>query len=347
MHHRPLSLLFALIALLPAADLFAAGSQEVLIPVVARTPGAYASEWRTDLYLTNPDYRGNSIPVAIIFAPNEGAVQVAGADLLPRQTVILRDVLRDTFHMERGSGLIRVQSLNPSAGVIARARIYNIGGAHGEFDQSVPGYPTDSLRRKHLLTGLSGVAGNRTNVGISNPWSVPANFSISLFDASGDFRGSFSTSVPAHGVRQFNDIFTEMGKEPFDGATVEVDAAFGVYVYASVVRSDSGDATFVPGSGIAFGNELLLPTGCANPAPVNLTPPGAQEASGWIVVFRNDVEDPETLAQQIAAQYRFTITSIYKDAFKGFSADFSDETLAEIRCLYSVAWISQNSVVVP
>jgi hypothetical protein len=338
--------LLTLVGILSGATLFA-GSHEVLIPIVARTAGAHGSEWRTDVVISNPAHRGNAVPVMIVFSPNDGAVQTASADLIPRQTLVLRDVLRSSFGVESGSGLLRIQSLAPTAEIIARARIYNIGGAQGEFDQSVTGYPTDSLTREHLLSGLSGVAGNRTNIGVSNPWSVPVTVSLSLFHASGDFRGSVSTVVPAGKVVQWNDIFAQLGKEPFEDATVVVNAGFGVYAYASVVRSDSGDATFVAGSGVRFGNELLLPAACANPAPVNLTPPGSQEASGWIVVFRDDVADPEALARQLAAQYGFTVRTFYADAFKGFSADFGQETLAELRCLPSIAWISQNTVVNP
>lgn len=144
-----------------------------------------------------------------------------------------------------GGGIVRVTWDEPNARITARARIYNIGGA-GEFGQGVPGVRPESLVSDVFLPGLSGVNGNRTNVGVSNPSSQPVLFWISLYDTSGAPRGAFATYVGPRSFRQFNDIFSHFQSAPLDAAMVRVTGTDGViYAYASIVRNDTGDATFV------------------------------------------------------------------------------------------------------
>lgn len=126
-----------------------------------------------------------------------------------------------------------------------RARIYNVTN-DGEFGQGVPGVRTDNMVSDLLLTGLSGVNGNRTNVGISNPFDRHVQFWISLYDSTGQARGAFSTYVAPRSFRQLNDIFDSFQAGPLDAATVRISSSEStLYAYASVVRNDTGDATFV------------------------------------------------------------------------------------------------------
>jgi hypothetical protein len=105
---------------------------------------------------------------------------------------------------------------------------------------------TSRLVSTYHLPGLSGVDGNRTNVGIANPGTTPALVFISLSDTAGLERGGFATEIPARSYRQFNDIFDHFGTGPLNAAMVTVSSSNTVvYAAASIVRSDTGDATFV------------------------------------------------------------------------------------------------------
>lgn len=343
--YRSRILVIGFVISLCAVNLAAAGlgTHDVFVPVVARTAGASGSDWQTDLVINNVSDRNRLARILITWNGTGGMIS-GSAVLDPNETLTIRDVVKNMFGLESGVGIIRVTTTLPETAVTARAKIVNRGSAHGEYGQAVPGVPTDALMRKHYLAGLSGVDGHRTNVGIANPWNVDAKVTLALYEASGNSRQSFTTIVPAHSVRQWNDIFYELGAEPLDGAMVRVTADFGVYAYASVVDNQSGDAIFIPGSGIATGNELLLPTQCPNPAPVGLTPPGEQPADGWIVMFRSDV-DAQAKTAELASRYGFTPRTIYEAAFKGFAATFSQEVLAAIRCEAGVTVIYQNTQV--
>jgi hypothetical protein len=110
----------------------------------------------------------------------------------------------------------------------------------------VPGVRPEDLVTDHFLPGLSGLDGNRTNVGVSNPHNTDVLFWITLYDTSGLARGAFATSVPPRSYRQFNDIFSHFQSGPLNAAMIRVTASNNtVYAYASIVRNDTGDATFV------------------------------------------------------------------------------------------------------
>jgi hypothetical protein len=105
---------------------------------------------------------------------------------------------------------------------------------------------TSRLVSTHYLPGLSGVNGNRTNIGVSNPGTSTALVFISLYDTSGLERGGFATEIPPRSYRQFNDIFEHFRTGPLHAAMVSVTSSNAVvYAAASIVRNDTGDATFV------------------------------------------------------------------------------------------------------
>ena len=89
-------------------------------------------------------------------------------------SVQYRDLLA-TFGYETSRGVIRVVSSGGER-VTARARIYNVGHAAGEFGQDVPGLPLQQLSQRSVVAALSSADGNRTNVGVSNPHGVPHRF---------------------------------------------------------------------------------------------------------------------------------------------------------------------------
>lgn len=104
----------------------------------------------------------------------------------------------------------------------------------------------DSLVSDVFLPGISGIDGNRTNIGVSNPHNREELFWITLYDTSGAMRGAFATTVAARSYRQFNDIFSHFQAGPLGAAMIRVSATNStIYAYASVVRNDTGDATFV------------------------------------------------------------------------------------------------------
>ena len=334
------AVLFVCIVFPALASDFAGPS--VLIPIAGRTPGAFGSQWRTDLVVTNAARTGNPVPATIVFSRNDGARQIVNVELEPRASVVLKDVIQQTFGQASAMDMIRVGSPSATAKLSARARIYNVGSAVGEYGQIVQGIPTAKLTREAYLSGLSGVGGTRTNVGLANPGTTEVGVFLSLFEEDGSFRGGFSTVIPAGSVRQYNDIFSEFQAGPLDGATLQVTSTHGVYAYATMIRSDSGDADFITATGVQIDeSEAVVMPQCANPAPLHLAP---LPAGGWIVMFVPGT-DPVARTAQLATELGFTPSYVYEAAFSGFTANLTQATIAALRCAPAVERIEQNALV--
>jgi hypothetical protein len=222
---------------------------EVLIPAVYRGTGANDTLWRTEIVISNVTRDPQIAPVqtTITFHGDNGLTHQVSMPLSQMEVIAVPDAVREWFDVENGGGIVRVTWEGSAARIFARARIYNVG-EHGEYGQSVPGIETSKLLSEHFLTGLTGVGGNRTNVGVSNPTTTATLVWIELIDTSGLSRGSFATSVPARSYIQLNDIFSRFNAGPLNAAMVRVTATDAiVYAYASIVRNDTGDATFITG----------------------------------------------------------------------------------------------------
>jgi hypothetical protein len=220
---------------------------EIFIPATFRGNGAHGSVWRTEVSVANITQRLNDVPVPIAITLHRENLPPLSLymPMTQMQVVSEADALREWFEVEEGGGILRITWDDPQARITANARIYNLSSA-GEYGQSVPAVRPDRLVSDVYLPGISGINGNRTNLGVSNPHNQHVLFWISLYDASGLIRGAFATTVAPRSYRQFNDIFSHFQAGPLGAAMIRVTGVDQtVYAYASVVRNDTGDASFI------------------------------------------------------------------------------------------------------
>jgi hypothetical protein len=222
---------------------------EVLIPAVFRGPGANDSAWRTEIVVSNLTIEPQAEPVAVTikYYGENGFTKQLSMPLSRMEVIAIPDAVREWFDVETGGGIVLVTWPGDTSRIAARARIYNVS-EHGQYGQNVPGIETQRLVSDQYMPGVTGVDGNRTNIGISNPTSQATLAWIELIDTAGNSRGSIAVGIEPHSYRQFNDIFSYFNAGPLNAAMVRVTAQNSViYAYASIVRNDTGDAIFVPG----------------------------------------------------------------------------------------------------
>lgn len=217
-----------------------------IIPVVGRFPGAGGTQWRTDVFVTNPG--GNATVVTLRFYQSGGPLREHTFAINPFSSVTLPDIVLNTFGQETAAGTLEV-SVPPPFGTLARATIYNSGNPAGRFGQGVPGIALDYLNRQAYLFGLSGIDGNRLNIGVANPNDIPVTVRIQVSDASARELHSREVTIAAHAYVQYNDIFTTFAITPRAGVSVNINSFDPqvnrpIYGYSSEVRNDSGDAIF-------------------------------------------------------------------------------------------------------
>jgi len=239
---RRLTLGFVLVvSLLSAAPLFAlrTDGSPVIIPVIGRFPGAGGTQWRTDVFLSNPYEPGQT--VTLKFYPGGGSVLTTNVTLAKYSTMTLTDIVLTKFGLSNAGGVLEVFATR----IQARATIYNAGNPAGQFGQGLPGIPNEFLSRQAFLHGLSGVGGSRVNIGAANPNDVPVVVNFYINDATGGGVYQLTATIPAHGYVQYNDIFNTYGLPPQAGLQVDIQAAgLPIYGYSSEVRNDTGDAIF-------------------------------------------------------------------------------------------------------
>jgi hypothetical protein len=332
-------LVLALAGSVHAADLAGAN---ILLPIAGRTGGAFGSQWQTDLVITNLE--ADPVPLTLTFYGADGQYVASTTTLWGNGTMAIEDVLLKAFDMPNSSGMIRVSSTREDARVTARAYIVNRGNATGEYGQGVPGVPVDGLATDHVLSGIAKGDNRRTNIGIANPWAMPASVTLALHGAEGQQLGTIHRIVPAFEVLQINDAFAAFEAEPSVEASVRVTSQVGVYAYASIVRNDSGDAVFVPGTGVGGQTAPVAPR-CAEPASLISAKKEQEVAEGWVVMMQPETSFDDIM-NALPTKHGYNLLDVYHE-LPGFAAELTPSQIAALRCEASVLFIQQNVVSLP
>lgn len=218
---------------------------KVVVPVIGRFTGANSTQWRTDLFIGHRF--GVTANVTLKFYAGGASPLVRSVTLQQYSSVELSDVVLTTFGLTSAAGSLEIES---DGAVEARARIYNSGNPAGEFGQGAPGLGMLQLARQAYIHGLSGINGNRLNIGITNPNDEATTFMLYIADRDNNplFRQD-EIPIGAHQNIQYNDVFAAFNIAPREGVQVMFLTPDPViYGYASQVRNDTGDAIFVFGS---------------------------------------------------------------------------------------------------
>lgn len=225
------------------------GGTTVVIPVVMHGPGKLGTVWVTDVWVGNHSSLEKS--VQLHFYPTGGGHLSSTVHVTTWGAVELKDIVLQTFGLDDAKGML-ILSVEGGSQFNAQARIYNTGNPVGEFGQFVPGFDVMDLNRQAWCFGVSGVSGNRTNVGVANPTDKTFEVSIALTDATNSMQVGRSITLGPKQLVQIDDIFAYLNVTPADNMQVEFTSTLSdekIYGYASVVRNDTGDAIFLPGQG--------------------------------------------------------------------------------------------------
>lgn len=225
------------------------GGTTVVIPVVMHGPGKLGTAWVTDVWVAN--HSSLEKTVTLDFYPTGGGHLTSTVQIGIWGAVELEDIVLQTFSLDNAKGML-ILSVEGGSQFNAQARIYNTGNTIGEFGQFVPGFDVKDLKRQAWSFGLSGVSGNRTNVGVANPTDKTFEVTVTLTDGDHTTQTGKSFTLSPKQLVQIDDIFAYLNVTPADNMQVEFISAVSdelIYGYASVVRGDTGDAIFIPGMG--------------------------------------------------------------------------------------------------
>lgn len=219
------------------------------VPVVARVPGYEGSRWRSDLMLRN---RGFAAAAVTLRLHTTGGVRSRSLTLAAGEQIAKTDVIDFIDPAFLGSAPLEVVADHP---LDVTSRTYNLLATDSPylpgatFGQGYPGMkPRDGFAdgQTALLIGLAEWSDFRTNLGLTNTSTSPAEVVVRLFDDLGALVHTTSTITIGPGQwRQLNRPFKELaGRQNVHSgrAEVEVRSGTGVLVHASLIDQRTSDA---------------------------------------------------------------------------------------------------------
>jgi len=218
---------------------------DILVPAASRGPGQPGSMWMTDLYIFNPGSQTVSVTLSWLVR-NQANPSPTGQtfSLLAGETLVLADVIQQTFGLESGNGAFRVVA---DQEVVVNSRIYNLKGTV-TFGQGFAGVPRGAATAAGASTDVVGLAQNasfRTNLALIDASGSGSTVALSLRNPAGTELASGTYTLDAFEPQLF--AVTSLGSSlAFDDATLHAEVTTGsAIVVASKVDNDpaTGDPT--------------------------------------------------------------------------------------------------------
>jgi hypothetical protein len=230
----------------PSATALSPGT-ELLVPAAART-----GPWTTDLYLLNLSDDTTEVVVEWLVRgqpnPDPATLELS---LPGNQSLVLEDVIRSGFGLDRGRGAFRISS---SAEIVATCRIYaNEGdGTYGQGFEAIPAEAATAAGASTHVLGLSSTEDFRANL-YAVAGADGAAVRLALVDPAGTQLAEAELELGTH-EPYLEPLTTVFPIEDVDQATLLVDVVAGTVVLgASKVDNATSDpttlASWIPGAG--------------------------------------------------------------------------------------------------
>jgi bacillopeptidase F len=233
---------------------------------VANFPGAFGSDWHTDLFLHNAS--SSAVSLSLAFSPANGTLgDPVPLTVQPDQTAAFDDVVNTVFGIT-GSGAIHWAVVSgDAAGLLVSANTYNRVDAGHRFGQQIPGVRWSDVSPEGTSVWLPALAGSyRSNLGFATDETC-TTVTIRGYDRIGlqvamrvlDVQPL--TWIQLNGI--FRNVFPGLIGDP-DAVTVaesvhrfEVVGENGrVVAYTSIIDNQTNDGSYmlgqVPAGGLQF-----------------------------------------------------------------------------------------------
>jgi len=237
------------------------------ILAAVHSPGLHGSIWRTDLWIYVQTYNAGTVTLRFCRSGEDGSeAQEHVIETSNGQRVLYFEDVVDHFLGVGGNAWLGAIHYTGSPDVQVWARVYSISADGSKsYGQLIEGIPTAHMSPdddpwdsddhqwiyalKHTSDGRF-----RVNVGIVNPTATPSQYSVELWDNTGnqmlaDINGAGST-VPPFSMVQLNDPFADAHGGDWSDVMLRVvclTEGGGAFAYASVVDNATNDAYFVRG----------------------------------------------------------------------------------------------------
>jgi len=225
-------------------------AQRLVLPGAARTAGAYGSFWITDATFYNPS--DATVTVTVRYAPNGGAVTIAGAQqttltLRPREIRLVNDVLHALFGLESGGGALYITPETGTAiNVASRTYSQSDKGTFGFGMNAIDVFAAIGPRFPATFSGAVLGANYRTNLVLTDVSGRATEAAVTAWLPLGATRQA-SFDAPLLGQQQVNLVNQALSIPNEMSAALVVQPTRGEAVAtAFAIDNRTNDATYFP-----------------------------------------------------------------------------------------------------
>jgi hypothetical protein len=220
--------------------------QSLVVPAVARAPGAAGAFWKSDLLLRNPG--AEPLDVDLRFVPSDESEPVeAVVTLSPHEIRVVSDVLGSLFGVSSGSGALFL-SPEGTRVVSATSRTWTAAasGTYGTSIAAVDVFAAASSRFPVTFAGGLAGSGYRTNAGGVDVAGRGASVALRFASESGwAGRSDLRFDTEAGGTTQLDGLATWFGVESWRAGALDYAPARGEVVpFVTVIDERTNDPTF-------------------------------------------------------------------------------------------------------
>ena len=219
--------------------------QRLVIPAVARAPGAAGAFWTSELLLRNPS--DEPLLVALRFVPaGGGPPREAAVRLGPQEIRLVPDLLDSVFEISSGSGALFLAPEGTRAvSATSRTSTSSAEGSFGTSTLAVDVFSVASARFPLSFSGALPGSGQRTNVGGVDVAGRGATVGLNFASESGwAGRDDLSFGVPPDGTTQLDRLASWLGVEPWRAGALEYAPARGEVVpFVTSIDERTNDPT--------------------------------------------------------------------------------------------------------
>jgi hypothetical protein len=222
--------------------------QHLILPGVARLPGGFGSEWRTDVTMYNPLDDAQEIEIEYVPMYEAAASpRTITVTLKAHEIRFVADVLHSLFLLENGGGTLH---FHPAIGMNVVGRTYSRSG-NGTYGFGMTGIDAfNAAGPRFPMTFAGAFPGEhfRTNILLTDTSGAGASATLSAFGVSGSIGATGSiVSAPAGGTFQANGVHSSLNLFGRDSGGLVIQPTRGTAI-GTVVAIDNrtNDATWFP-----------------------------------------------------------------------------------------------------
>ena len=226
--------------------------QRLVLPGVARLPGAFNSYWLTDVVVYNPLDEKQFVDVQFVSLGDEiqlAAADIVRLDLAPRELRVVPDALKALFDIENGGGALY---FSPQHAINVTGRTYSRAsagaGTFGFGMQAIDFFNAAGPRFPLSFAGAFPGPNFRTNMILTDTSGRGTEARLQAYGVSGTMGVSdASFAAPTNGVMQVNGVSGLLGLFSHESGGLVVQATRGSAIPAVVaIDNRTNDPTYFP-----------------------------------------------------------------------------------------------------